>query len=244
MLPVTDNQKRSVGFDLDTRFLTVPARQASIPTIMYGTKQVFARNASWNLGGIQTRFPGAKTMARVAISHLTTGSASGLDMNGIGKAIITALTHHGMTVTDNMPKATAITLSLTKEEEPYNKVENILTTYQDKEDVPILLIILPYKSTTVYSAIKKVADTKLGLRTICCVQDKIAENFRLIKSVGAAYFSNLALKFQFKSGGNTHHIGLNASLKEDEMSVAADALDGETIVLGADVTHPTKSDDP
>jgi hypothetical protein len=107
-------------------------------------------------------------------------------------------------------------------------VRKALEKYSGSADV--VLVILPNDNENLYAAIKKFGDTR-GTKTICCLSHKVDKT---VKSTDLQYCSNIALKFQFKLGGDTHWLNgdtLNI-LRSGEGDMA------NSIVMGADVTHP------
>ncbi|KAJ3030641.1 Eukaryotic translation initiation factor 2C [Rhizophlyctis rosea] len=90
----------------------------------------------------------------------------------------------------------------------------------------LLLIILPNTGVPLYAEIKRVSDTVLGIPTQC-VQ---------IKHVGQAktqYCQNVALKMNVKLGG------VNLAVKPSDLPFVGQP---PTIVIGADVTHPSPTE--
>ncbi|KAK7746432.1 hypothetical protein SLS53_002391 [Cytospora paraplurivora] len=85
-----------------------------------------------------------------------------------------------------------------------------------------LYIILPDK-TPVYNRIKHLCDVKLGLINVCCIG-------RLFKRSDDQYFRNVALKINAKCGGH------NQAVEPTRLHLIAQ---GETMVVGMDVTHPS-----
>ncbi|KAK5170195.1 uncharacterized protein LTR77_004781 [Saxophila tyrrhenica] len=91
---------------------------------------------------------------------------------------------------------------------------------------PIVVVILDRKDQDVYAHVKRVADLELGIPTTCVVNQTWNRG-------GAQLWSNIAMKINLRLKGVNH-------------APAGDALDdlknpakqANTIVLGADVTHP------
>ena len=100
-----------------------------------------------------------------------------------------------------------------------------------------VLVVLPKHNNDLYSSIKRVADLKLGRHVVCAV----AHNMHGI-SVGSndQYLANVGMKFNLKGGGVNHAV---------DQSHLQKILDNKsptcsTIVIGADVAHPTGSARP
>jgi eukaryotic translation initiation factor 2C len=80
------------------------------------------------------------------------------------------------------------------------------------------------KDAQIYAQIKRFGDLKYDIQTICATR---ADS---IQSCIRGYFSNLALKFNMKLGGQNH------SVRAAELGIIKD---GKTMLVGFDVTHPS-----
>ncbi|KAK0368163.1 piwi domain-containing protein, partial [Colletotrichum limetticola] len=85
-----------------------------------------------------------------------------------------------------------------------------------------LLVILPRQDTTLYSAVKFLADVHFGFHTICSVKSKFLQNNTQI-------FANIGLKWNLKNSGNNHAV-------KDTSDIFTS---GKAMIVGYDVTHPT-----
>jgi len=91
-----------------------------------------------------------------------------------------------------------------------------------------LFVVLPRKDNILYARIKYWADKEYGVNTICVVESRK-------KWVSAAYWANVALKFNLKHGGINHSVP----------SPHLGCLQREsTMILGIDVTHPAPGSPP
>ncbi|KAI1818506.1 Piwi-domain-containing protein [Poronia punctata] len=102
-----------------------------------------------------------------------------------------------------------------------NQIEAIIK--EAAETTQILFVILPNNASVFYNKVKKLADQKYGIRTICALRSKI-------ERVDKAYLGNIALKVNLKLGGNNHSVG-KSSLQFIQ--------EGKTMIVGIDVTHPS-----
>ncbi|GLD98537.1 hypothetical protein PINS_up007234 [Pythium insidiosum] len=84
--------------------------------------------------------------------------------------------------------------------------------------VDVVLCVLPGRDAALYADIKRLGDVELGVITQCC-------QARHVGSPRPAYLTNLALKVHAKLGGANWAVPLE--------------LDDDTLVCGADVTHPS-----
>jgi len=128
------------------------------------------------------------------------------------------LKKRGITVAPPMPGRK---LNLNNPDDP--QLSNLMQGAAGPLD--LLLVILPTSNTPVYYRIKSYGDTRYGLHTICVVADKLA------KQQGQdQYFSNVALKFNLKLGGQ------NQLVDPSRLGIVNE---GKTMVVGIDVTHPS-----
>ena len=96
----------------------------------------------------------------------------------------------------------------------------------------IVLVVLPDKCYNDYACINRVGDLMEGIHTIC-IKYNTAQRMQCAGGLQTA--SNIALKYNIKAGGDNHHfIGTTLSALKAGNRVSA-------IVIGADVTHPSKS---
>ncbi|KAF2005627.1 stem cell self-renewal protein Piwi, partial [Amniculicola lignicola CBS 123094] len=99
------------------------------------------------------------------------------------------------------------------------------------------LIGIPFRNLDGYASLKRAADLEFGVQTVCALGTKIkfidqGENSRLPPGFQRQHLSNLAMKFNFKSGGKNH------ALENATLNRLLGPLRNSTMVLGADVAHP------
>ncbi|KAK1774471.1 post-transcriptional gene silencing protein QDE-2 [Copromyces sp. CBS 386.78] len=104
------------------------------------------------------------------------------------------------------------------EDEFRARVMKIMTANQ------FLVVVLPDKDTILYSWVKRAADIKYGVHTVCVVGTKFTQ-----EKGQMGYFANVGLKVNLKFGGTNHSIKTPIPL----------LAKGKTMVVGYDVTHPT-----
>ena len=100
-----------------------------------------------------------------------------------------------------------------------------------------VVVVLDRKSYDMYSAIKRVAEIRLGIKTICVTA---AALYRADRSghLDLQTSSNIALKFNLKSAGICHEVQL------DDLALLKPGGQCNTIVIGADVAHSTATAAP
>ena len=87
----------------------------------------------------------------------------------------------------------------------------------------LVLVVLPAVNTELYNRVKRIGDVKVGVHTVCVVGSKFAKS-------QPQYFANVALKVNLKFGG------INQLVENRRLGVIDE---GKTMVVGADVTHPS-----
>lgn len=92
-----------------------------------------------------------------------------------------------------------------------------------KTDPKLIFIVLPSDDKDFYNDVKRAADIKVGVHTVCAVASKFARD-------SIQYFANVALKFNLKFGGT------NQTMDPSKLGIIAH---GKTMVVGLDVTHPS-----
>ena len=96
-------------------------------------------------------------------------------------------------------------------------------------------MLLKRKDYEKYACIKRVAELRLGIKTIFATANKLTN-----PRFDSQNASNIALKYNLKRQGTNHILGLEnfASLRPAQGSAP------NTIVIGADVTHPGANSSP
>ncbi|KAK3659379.1 hypothetical protein LTR56_001269 [Elasticomyces elasticus] len=117
-------------------------------------------------------------------------------------------------------------------------------------DADSFLVLLDNKQSAInsaeYARVKRVFDQHLGLHTVCLTVPKFTFKYPDTKEEyldvpGGQLFSNLALKFNLKLGGQNHSV---VAGKDRNAKSAFHDIQADTIVLGADVSHaPSKFPD-
>ncbi|XP_077508331.1 protein argonaute-4-like [Amblyomma americanum] len=104
-------------------------------------------------------------------------------------------------------------------------VRNILLEEQRKT-VSLEMVIIMLAKNTNYAEIKQVAETEIGLRTQCVMDNNV------IKKCSAALIINLCQKINAKLDG------INSLLPKEKPKI----FQKPVIIIGADVTHPAPGD--
>ncbi|KAL3224401.1 hypothetical protein MRX96_026616 [Rhipicephalus microplus] len=102
------------------------------------------------------------------------------------------------------------------------------TLLEEQRKVPnIEMVIIVLTKSTNYAEIKQVAETEIGLRTQCVMDNNV------VKKCNPALVTNLCQKMNAKLGGTN-----NSLLSQEKPAIFLKPI----IIIGADVTHPAPGD--
>ncbi|KAF2502246.1 Piwi-domain-containing protein [Lophium mytilinum] len=211
-------------FKVDPAMLSVPSRILAKPTILYTERQATpSDSARWSLES--QRF--LKTTDDEIKMHVILEGDNHRNKLIYHEAeyvekLIESLRSYGLKVVDDYKDTSKSWLGS----------GNFLDSFQreldkaKKNGCDIVCLVLRKKSTDVYSEFKVIADRATGVHTICLCEDRLLK-FGGVKKDVMGHLANVAMKVNLKFGGTNHSVaGITPFLKD-------------TLVLGADVTHPT-----
>lgn len=223
-----DRYLESFGIEVSDEFKKVDGRVLFSPTIQYKNQEVPVRQGKWNAG----KFLSGKKLTKWGF--LVFEGTRPSDRNRIFN-----------TVLDFQDRVQEIGRNLGMEiarpsDEPYfekqniseEKLEELLSSYF-KDEYQILFVVLPRKDE-LYSKVKKVAETKVGLLTQCLLEKTLCLNARLLDSA----ILNILVKDNTKMNHLNHSLKPMPELVKQKRWCFYD----HTMVLGADVTHPAPQD--
>ncbi|MCJ1435762.1 hypothetical protein MMC27_005137 [Xylographa pallens] len=224
------------GVAVSKNMITVPGRILPGPEVKYrGTTSARTTYGSWNMNQIQ--FTKGSSIGPWGIMKINfEGFRTPLDDAGLFNQtkinFTNALVANGVLapLPTNLPELTLLHNANYDERIDYVFGE-IPTRYPA---VKFLLIILPKADTGLYNRIKYCGDVVHGLHTVCVVGSKFGK-LKPSRQTGQMepdlqYFANVALKFNLKKGG------VNQSLDKSKLGIVGE---GNTMVVGIDVTHPS-----
>ncbi|XP_075551486.1 protein argonaute-2-like isoform X1 [Dermacentor variabilis] len=105
-------------------------------------------------------------------------------------------------------------------------IRSILGEQQQKHS-KLQMVVIVITKTTNYAEIKQVAETELGLRTQCLLENNV------VKKCNVALVQNLCQKINAKMGGTN-----NSLLAQEKPTL----FQKPVIIIGADVSHPSPGD--
>ncbi|KAF7193723.1 Protein argonaute 18 [Pseudocercospora fuligena] len=234
--PLADKLHLTAGENL----LRIPATLLSPPVIVYGQTTVRVDKASWDLRNILFSRPTA--MIRMPLTMIDLrgtdngGSRYVPDPDQIANRWLKQCGIHGLLAIQNGPanRVEPILVSYPKNQNDpkyASKLAKLLKENMDKAPKSqTCAIILPPKNdsanSTLYAMVKRVAETQLGLHTICFMQEKLP-------NANDQYYSNVCLKQNLKAPGSQNHVVQSGNGKSAFVKIAQD-----TLVIGVDVVHP------
>ena len=227
------------NFDLDIQqtLAEINARILPVPNLLYASGSTAGSlrpdRGSWNLEHRRFHQPGIlKTLHVLALQIRQEDVASIVQEPSV--LLATALRGYGLQ-TNSEPNIVTISSSPQAGTAPFaTRFEAVLqaglVALEKARPGPIelIVIVLDRRDVEKYSVIKRWADSRVGIPTVCSVRDKF------IKKSNDT-FGNLALKINIKMGGINHVLGQGDFGKLLKM---------RTMIMGADVTHPAQQSIP
>jgi eukaryotic translation initiation factor 2C len=208
--------------------LEIPSIRLPYPTIQYSTrtndKVANADSGRWDLRTTNFLKPGFQS--KRLYWSLLTGP-------GVSTAAVTALTTHfntqlvrtGVCASAQMLNQ-AVSVPNPTETSLGNELNNLLQSAVQAPDIVILL--LKSKDQAIYSDFKWLTDKLFLLQSICVTEANMRPKRDAWNNNNALgqYMANVAMKANLKGGGINH------------TAKGVDKWLSDTLVLGADVTHP------
>ena len=239
------------GMRAGTELLRVPARWVAPPTVAYQASRKTPERAQWNMAGVRFVQRPAQLITKIAFFNLSGGNvdhnarqhlARALSRHGIGPPE-PRQNHRGPPPPPSINTDTCVDAWLQPnavgqyqhtpqfEQTLSNKLQGIAHA-----GFPVV-VVLDRKSYDMYSAIKRVAEIRLGIKTICVTT---AALYRADRSghLDLQTSSNIALKFNLKSAGICHEV------QHDDLALLKPGGQCNTIVISADVAHSTATAAP
>ncbi|KAK3058482.1 hypothetical protein LTR09_000046 [Extremus antarcticus] len=228
------------GMSVGLEFIRMPSRVIPNPPIQYRrwdaradcpkdfTQNSF--NASWNLQKVMF-----KSTVELKELYILNISGEGPDHDQPPSAFYQALFNHGLTANVGV-HTTYLKQTITGQDLAWeNNFAAALRAlrFQGIQDGmvgndPLVMVVLARKDQDTYAHVKRVADLRMGAKTVCITHDHLM-------TVNPQLYSNVAMKINLRQGGVNHVPGTNAFVP---LRVSGANSPANTIVVGADVTHP------
>lgn len=225
---------RNFGLKVSEHMEAIYSRVLPPPAVKYksGPVVIPRHSAGWNLKGV--RFPLGGVLRNWSVIAVKDGGradfASPDTIQPILDAFVNMCKVSGMQVVDAQPKMIRPCKLPPKGPDDFMRdsaarvISELLASMVATQKPSFLLVFLSSDDKNVYNHIKTQVDCRFGIPTVCCQSEKIQNQKGQMQ-----YLGNIALKANLKTGGRNHELG----------SDALPVLGTDSIVLGADVTHPT-----
>lgn len=209
--------------------LSIEARFISPPKLRY-SRDVSVQNAAWNARGHRFSLPGALKSWTYSIIEVKgcslafNGPNAASQFDAAARDFYSALAAAGLAVQACTPGR-----RITLQDEDDKELETILEKAA-KTNFDLVWVVITPGMRALYDRIKYIGDVKFGLATIVSIDKKVAG--RPDGKGRAQYFGNETLKVNLKKGGQNQAIASTLHFVNN----------GETMILGVDVSHPSTDD--
>ncbi|KAF2644090.1 Piwi-domain-containing protein [Massarina eburnea CBS 473.64] len=212
-------------------------------TIIYGsgTKEPKGDKASWNLAGKDIKFldcPKKKRSDKDPVKYLLINTLKSATKGAITTlykdALSNEVTKYGTAAgTQCIGEINVNIPGDTKDHAAIKEVFTMSLAKYKSAEIDLALLLLPTPSIPVYSAFKDVMERGYGWNSICLTEAKNVGRGGVVKQAKdvSNYIANVAMKVNLKTGGRNHTVSEVGSKPISEILQ-------DTLVLGADVTHP------
>ncbi|XP_071857874.1 protein argonaute-2-like [Bombus fervidus] len=203
-------------FSVHGEFEKVPARVLEAPKLQYKDKQVNVLKGTWRADKFLTP------------CHLPENSWTILNLDNYVRdsdlhLLHDKLRHYGSSLNMTINRALTPFTKLRLE----NNIRNIIAYFEEKkkQEIKLVLVILPNISSGAYSVVKQISELKIdgGVVTQCIKQ-------QTIRRLNDSTVGNILLKINSKLNGVNHTF---------VCSYRPPCLEQPCMIIGADVTHPS-----
>jgi eukaryotic translation initiation factor 2C len=220
--------------------LKIPSTQMNALSIVYGKgtpNQTVNPSAQWDLRALKS-FVDAPGLKKNFIYTLLVEQGVGNDtIHTYMTAFNALLTRYGICAGAIKPRNGQLLTGLRNPTTTYSEIKNAVSTAMQSADpkTNLTILLLKTKSIPIYCAFKSVMDK--SIQSLCLTQ---APNFNqrqgTCKPDITQYMANVMMKANLKFGGGNHTVQLD----KRSGTLIANSLKG-TLVLGADLTHPSSN---
>ncbi|CAG7850102.1 Protein argonaute 2 Short=OsAGO2 [Serendipita indica DSM 11827] len=221
------------GLTVDPKMTVVPARILPPPSITYANGQFLsAKDGAWNI--LASKFQRGAHIAHWAVMVVKDPSRfppwktdSDPNLTNFLQRLKQKCISTGMSIADGVPTVveTPVLQKFDKKKDSsrtvaLDEIINVMEKLVGANPRPFfILVLLSHQDHFIYPGIKRIGDVELGIHTVYPNPKREDQ-----------YFSNVALKLNTKLGGINHKPDL------DSMRWL---VEKRTMVVGADVTHPS-----
>ncbi|XP_049274037.1 protein argonaute-1 isoform X2 [Rhipicephalus sanguineus] len=212
----SEDYLREFGIKISTDLTQLKGRVLDPPTLVFEHSSVIKpRDGTWDLRG--QHFYNPATMDRWTVVSMSR-SAPRDSVDNFVKMLVRIGKELGMRIHQPLDISAA---------DPNRRPIRSILCEQLKNHGGLQMVVLVIAKTTNYAEIKQVAETELGLRTQCVLDNNV------VRKCNAPLVQNLLQKINAKMGGTN-----NSLLSQEKPSLFRTPV----IVIGADVSHPSPGD--
>lgn len=212
----TNRKQRTLGIDIDPNRMTLSGRVLPQPTVMFKKLAANYKGSQWNL--INMQFRSARNLGKWACLNIYRGPSPQACHDQCLRNFVKVLGRCGIDAA--IPQTTHL-----RHDRLNAELESV---FRQWTGIDLLLVVLPEKNSQLYNRIKLLGDVRYGVQTICVAG--LWNKFYNHEPKSNAYNASVALKVNIKNGG------INHALRDKQLGFIND---GDTMVIGIDVTHPS-----
>ncbi|PWA02726.1 hypothetical protein BB558_001130 [Smittium angustum] len=214
---------KAFNFSVSNRMVTLKARQLPTPEVFYSDasreRSLKPNGGAWNMRD-KVVWKGTTLNVWGVVVFVDQRKASQSSIQNFLRTLVSTCKNTGLDIVNSRPSISYVNpmSNLSQQlESAFRKVGDEAQAYPQ-----MLLCVLPTASSSLYSKIKSVAYTELGVHTQCMLHKHTMRP-------NPQYCANLCLKMNVKLGG------ISNALKSASLPKVSSV---PTIIFGADVTHP------
>lgn len=217
-----DRLLNGFGMRVSSRPLSVEGRVIEAPNVRYQNEtSVKPKDGSWDMKNKQY-FRGAEINSWILLSFANSRYCRHESLENFAKLLCRIASEQGIA----MRHPAVIDMVDSRRQ----KVHEILIQFQKIYNADLAVVVVPGNNKVIYGEVKQAAETALGLVTQCIKEENVSNP----RKCSFPLVSNLCQKINAKMGG------VNNSLTPGETPLI---LRRPIIIIGADVTHPSPSQD-
>lgn len=233
LLGLRDGPIDGFNISVEQEMIAVPIRMLQPPQLSYGTGRTTVSHGSWNIVSVRFKRPASLPSWGVIIV-IDGEDPDPRKVQELATNFSKKLRACGMTVPNPTRVLPTPPLPHPKQDpgrrNALDRIEDTIKTLGTP--LPrMILFLLSRRDDFIYPGIKTLCDTKLGVHSICMQLGTALKD----PNKQDQYLSNVALKVNTKLGGVNHTVDDNA---------LAWLKTTPTMVVGMDVTHPSRTSIP
>lgn len=208
---------RGFGVNIDSEFVKVPARQLEAPVIEYAENHLEkVKDGVWKIDRHQ--FIDAQRLEYAVFNfNFQTNDNEIMDLSR-------QLSSYGKTLNMDLPQKPTIYRKIADRQldQQLRNMNNMMNDIAKDRKIRIVFCVIPQNNPKMYAKIKQSAELQYAVLTQCIKSSTVFK-----KRNDGSTIVNLLLKVNAKLNGTNH------KLQKSPL------LDGECMIIGADVTHPS-----